>query len=1051
MTNQINEVSRRELEKLGFNQDQINTINLVPELVNQINQFHTGNPLNPFDGGHFVRGEAGAGYIVGTGNIEINPDNNNYIKIKTIAHELGHALGKQQDVIYNQGATKFAESMVKSEGDAVLNEYNIIQNAIETNGSNLRIGMSNTQHLDIKGDSLYNRIHSMKQAGMDEGAIRKFICQEYGDYGEFSTSDTGLNYFENYIWQYFDMIDKGLKSSYFEVTGEQLNWDNHSKQITGMIKNHLYGELESDNLNASVKGLSEGALIYGDKGKDILIGSTFDDIILGGSENDQIDGKDGFDKLSGDSGDDEIHGGSGNDVIYGGTGGDALYGEGDNDTLFLATALKDDNLYNLEIYAHDDLSTNYAKGGEGNDTIYGSDGTDVVYTGTAIRTSDEGSTNTVYGFKGNDEIVGAAGIDILYGGQDNDLLEGGKGQDKLHGGEGEDVLDGGADEDELFGDENNDILNGGYGKDILHGGNGNDTLYGGHSITQGHDNNAQNELYGEDGNDTLYGSGRLEGGKDFDTYFAYDTAIIKDEDGQGKVHIELNGSPTLLTGGTHKLGADDNTYESTDGKITYIWDKQAKTLKINDNLTIEDWENGQLGIKLTTGHDIAFVIDVSNSMDDDMRAVVNEASRITNALFNINDTSKDNRIAIATYETNTSILQTFTNQDTVAGKVAAFDQAVSSLPSMVNGGTENIFHALYDVLKGKVGEWREDATSRTIFVIGDEPGDDTDLAAQVFALAKDIGATANINTSARSMNMMNVASYDVTFADNMQIKSPLNVTIKAISINNPAKFGYNIDYIASANNAKSYHAQGASDIVDVIVQAITDISLQENNLLLGTDGKDTLYGKGGQDELHGGKGEDILDGGSDNDKLFGEADDDQLDGGDGDDILEGNGGNDKLKGGDGNDNLQGGEGNDKLQGGEGNDTLEGNEGNDNLNGDVGADKLLGGNGDDTLDGGEGDDVLQGNDGDDKLTDISGTTDQLTIKDFFLGGENAGATINFASGGSLTSEQIFGAYGLTNPSPSTNTATDYQSSLSTMLNLMSDYNKLSPLANESTVL
>lgn len=94
-------------------------------------------------------------------------------------------------------------------------------------------------------------------------------------------------------------------------------------------------------------------------------------------------------------------------------------------------------------------------------------------------------------------------------------------------------------------------------------------------IRLGRDDNTQNELYGEDGNDTLYGSGRLEGGKDFDTYFAYDTAVIKDEDGLGKVHIEIDGSPTLATGGTHKLGADDNTYQSVDGKITYIWNKEA--------------------------------------------------------------------------------------------------------------------------------------------------------------------------------------------------------------------------------------------------------------------------------------------------------------------------------------------------------------------------------------------------------------------------------------------------------------------------------------------
>ena len=69
----------------------------------------------------------------------------------------------------------------------------------------------------------------------------------------------------------------------------------------------------------------------------------------------------------------------------------------------------------------------------------------------------------------------------------------------------------------------------------------------------------------------------------------------------------------------------------------------------------------------------------------------------------------------------------------------------------------------------------------------------------------------------------------------------------------------------------------------------------------------------------------------------------------------------------------------------------------------------------------------------------------------MGGDNAGMNINFSGGGSLSSDQIFGAYGQTNPVPSKNIMTDYQYSLSTMLNLMDDYNKVSPLASESTVL
>lgn len=158
---------------------------------------------------------------------------------------------------------------------------------------------------------------------------------------------------------------------------------------------------------------------------------------------------------------------------------------------------------------------------------------------------------------------------------------------------------------------------------------------------------------------------------------------------------------------------------------------------------------------------------------------------------------------------------------------------------------------------------------------------------------------------------MSVSSYDVTFADNTQTKPPLTVTIKTISIGN-----HEMDYIAQQNNAEAYYANGSSDIVNVIVEAITDINLDGDNQLTGTDGM-IIYGKGGDDEILGGKGDDTLDGGK------------------GNDTLKGNEGNDNLIGGLGNDKLAGGTGDDKLDGGEGDDILEGNEGKDNLLGGLG--------------------------------------------------------------------------------------------------------------------
>ncbi len=56
-------------------------------------------------------------------------------------------------------------------------------------------------------------------------------------------------------------------------------------------------------------------------------------------------------------------------------------------------------------------------------------------------------------------------------------------------------------------------------------------------------------------------------------------------------------------------------------------------------------------------------------------------------------------------------------------------------------------------------------------------------------------------------------------------------------------------------------------------------------------------------------------------------------------------------------------------------------------------------------------------GNDLLLKVDGqSSNQVTIKDFFLGGTNVVETIKFETGGSISADQIFGAFGLSNPNP-----------------------------------
>ncbi|OLU36004.1 hypothetical protein BVH06_00630 [Pseudomonas sp. PA27(2017)] len=159
-----------------------------------------------------------------------------------------------------------------------------------------------------------------------------------------------------------------------------------------------------------------------------------------------------------------------------------------------------------------------------------------------------------------------------------------------------------------------------------------------------------------------------------------------------------------------------------------------------------------------------------------------------------------------------------------------------------------------------------------------------------------------------------------------------------------------------------------------------------------------------------------------------------------DTTVQGTSGNDAaLNGTAQRDLLKGFNGNDQLFGGAGNDRLEGGNGNDTLNGGAGNDTLIGGRGDDTyvFAAGGGQDVIDNvgggfdtlrfdgitssqvssglmKSGNDLVLKVSGGSDQVTIKNWFLGGDYVVDVISFASGGQLTAAQVFSAFKLTNP-------------------------------------
>jgi len=96
-----------------------------------------------------------------------------------------------------------------------------------------------------------------------------------------------------------------------------------------------------------------------------------------------------------------------------------------------------------------------------------------------------------------------------------------------------------------------------------------------------------------------------------------------------------------------------------------------------------------------------------------------------------------------------------------------------------------------------------------------------------------------------------------------------------------------------------------------------------SQVIVGTDGDDTIhagnggalvFGLGGNDTIYGGNGKDCLVGGLGDDTLVGGNGKDVLLGGDGNDTLHGGGDEDVIEGGNGKDQIDGGDGTDACYG-----------------------------------------------------------------------------------------------------------------------------------------
>jgi VCBS repeat-containing protein len=708
----------------------------------------------------------------------------------------------------------------------------------------------------------------------------------------------------------------------------------------------------SENWTVTVEE-TDGTTLFNVTGASLIRSEGTADVIHGGAGNDGILGGGGDDFIMGETGSDKIWGEAGNDAILGGDGDDVL--GGDNGIEFLAEAFHGDD---------------FIDGGAGNDKIYGYGGHDVLFGGDG---DDEILADTI-------DIV-MVGNDFLDGENGNDTLAGGGGDDIIYGGANDDLLVGDSDDtpqdqqgdDQLYGEDGNDILQAYDGSDYLDGGAGDDLLFGGLGADQLFGGEGADELVGDDGDPAVGDNDFMDGGAGDDTLFggAGDDTM---QGAEGADWMQGGVGEDVVSG-----GADNDVLFGEAGMDVLVGDAGDDQLlggDDNDILSGGDGNDvllGDAGGDFLTGGSGADQLqggdgdDVVSGGDDGDVLFGEEGNDVLSG-----EAGNDQLIG----GNGDDVLNGGEGQNSMWGDAGDDVLNGGSGSDSLNGGAGN------DVMSGGAGNdvYFYDFGGG-VDHISDTGGDDWLVLGNGITL---------------SAVRLDVGSLKLVFADGGEVH------LDDFDPNNPL-----------AGSIEMF--QFSDGMVLSRQQLIQTLGFK-------------LEGTPGVDNLSGTALDDVINAYADNDKVAGGAGNDIIDLGAGDDLADAGDGNDIVSGGDGNDAILGGNGNDTIDGGDGNDMLMGGAGSDSLIGGWGGDLLTSGSGNDVMIGQEGNDaygfgVGDGQDvaidasgtnsvqltggltesqvnfsrlGNDLIVAISGTTDRLSVKDWFAA-NGAGWTVALDNG------------------------------------------------------
>lgn len=707
------------------------------------------------------------------------------------------------------------------------------------------------------------------------------------------------------------------------------------------------------------------------------------------------------------------------------------------------------------------------------DTLLFADGTEltqadvesrVIYHGTTSADSIIGYrdlNDTIYLGSGDDQAWGRVGNDVIYGEAGNDYLEGEAGDDEIHGGVGNDQLDGGVGSDLLLGGAGDDkyVYTLGDGEDVIDNtGGGNDGVFFSGGITQdrlsfSRDGDDLLILVDGDAQQSVRVLGHFLGGDKAISYVQpdggymlnatriahmvaangvpgdFETVIDGTSAGQqlsgydGRDLVRgLGGNDTLFgIGGDDQLeGGDGNDYLSGgNGMNGGSGDDVLIGGLGNDVLDGEDGDdelaggagddkyyyraNGGMDVidNSGSGFDGIFILggvarsrlsfhrdgdDLVILVDEDMEHQLWVTNHFLGSTYSIDYVQPDDGGSYLTTAQIAGLIEPFPDgsggptdpeEPEEPGNPGTGQPPVPGLGGndALTGSTGN------DVLLGGSGSDTLNGGAGNDRLVGGV-GNDSYVYTAGQDIIEEVGGASDTLAFSNGITFNQVAS-GLTKSGNDLILKVNGSTTNQVTLK---EFFLGGDNLVETFTFETGGQLTAAQIFGAFGIAMPTPTAAFDNTVQGSTGNDAA--------LNGTAQRDLLQGFNGNDQLFGDA------------------GNDRLEGGNGNDSLNGGDANDTLLGGRGEDTYI----------------FAAGGGQDIIDNtGGGYDTLRFEgitynqvgsglmkSGNDLVLNVSGGSDKVTLKNWFLGGDNVVDIITFASGGQLTAAQIFGAFGLSNP-------------------------------------